>query len=223
MKIPVFALLLGSAAFFCSCKPETARPETPKPVSTKMDTVRMPAVSKEGASTYIVSGGELQWVGKDDGQLYGAVLRVSGGELKINQGYLLSGKVDFEMGSFTVNSGMPEAKRKGFETAVKGASFFNAAKYPTGTFTFKEVLPSQIEAFNAVLEGELTLKGKSELLNIPAKVTADASECSVASVNFGLNTATWALTLPGQKAGKASNNPESDNITLMLNLKAKPQ
>lgn len=223
MKIPVFALLLGSAAFFCSCKPETARPETPKTVSTKMDTVRMPAVSKEGASTYIVSGGELQWVGKDDGQLYGAVLRVAGGELKINQGYLLSGKVDFEMGSFTVNSGMPEAKRKAFETAVKGASFFNTGKHPLGTFTFKEVLPSQIEAFNAVLEGELTLKGKSELLNIPAKVTADASECSVGSVNFGLNTATWDLRLPGQKAGKATNNPESDNITLMLNLKAKPQ
>ena len=222
----ILLLLASSALFSCQndSQTEITKPgDKPKP---KVDTLKMPEVGMEGAGTFDVYEGQLSWIGKEEGQLYGATVRVSGGELSANKGFLLQGKIDFDMGSFAVTSGVAEANRKALETKIKGATFLNAAKYPVATFAFKEVLPSSIPAFNAVLEGEMTLRGKSLVLNIPAKVTATAAECTVESVSFGLNAANWGMKMPGGKDNKAGDTPgqlSSDNISVTLSLKAKPR
>lgn len=228
MKFLSSLLLFLAGSLLSSCQndsqTEITKPgDKPKP---KVDTLKMPEVGMEGAATFDIYEGQLTWTGKEDGQLYGATARVSGGELSANKGYLLEGKINFDLGSFAITSGVAEANRKTLENKIKGATFLNVAKYPTATFVFKEVLPSNIEAFNAVLEGALTLRDKSVVLNIPAKVKATGAECTLESVSFGINAANWGMKMPGEKGGKTGDTPgllSADNISLTLSLKAKPR
>lgn len=209
-----------------SCQNDAKTEGAKTAAKPKADTLKMPDVTMEGAGTFDIYEGQLNWVGKEEGQVYGATIRVSGGELSANKGFLLQGKIDFDMTSFAITSGLEEANRKAFEAKIKGATFLNTAKHPAATFTFKEVLPSNIEAFNAILEGDMTLLNKPSVLNIPAKVTASAAGCTVESVSFGLNAANWGMKMPGQKAGKAGDPTgqlSSDNISVTLSLKAKPR
>ncbi len=225
---PSLLLFLAASALF-SCQndsqTEITKPgDRPKP---KVDTLKMPEVGMEGAAAFDIYEGQLTWTGKEDGQLYGATARVNGGELSANKGYLLQGKINFDLGSFAITSGLAEeANRKTLENKIKGATFLNVAKYPTATFVFKEVLPSNIAAFNTVLEGDLTLRDKSVVLNIPAKVTVTNAECTLESVSFGINAANWGMKMPGEKGGKTGDTPgqlSADNISLTLSLKAKPR
>ena len=68
------------------------------------DTLRVAPVSMEGASTFMITEGIVTWSGtktlKKDG--HQGTIAVEGGELLVNQGQLIKGKVILDMNSLTV-------------------------------------------------------------------------------------------------------------------------
>lgn len=216
-------ILLGSVALF-SCKndPKPTNPEaTVTPVS-KPDTVRVAAVPTEGAATFTVREGVVNWLGKRTvGNRHTGTVKVASGELKVNQGRLLSGKITLDMHSVAVDNMKDPGAKADLESHLKDADFFEVKKYPTGEFVFDEVLPSNMPDFNWVISGDLTLKGKTNRVNIPVKMTVTDDELKAQSANFVINRTNWGINFQSGVLGTVKDKIIEDIVPLSITLTAK--
>lgn len=206
------------AAIMAGCQNDPKSADNQSPKQLKVDTLEMPVRTREGAGTYDITEGTITWIGKNGQQLYAANVPFKG-ELLANQDYLLSGTLELDMTGLALIGDQPSGEEKAkLEQAIKSASYLNTAKYPTARLEFSEVLPSKMEAFNAVLEALLTMKGKTLPVNVPLKVTVGPETCTLESVNFGVNATDWGMALPGKKGMPAD---EGGNLTWTLTAKAR--
>ena len=213
---------LGSIALF-SCKNETKTvQEAPVTQVSKPDTIRLLPVSTEGAATYAISEGVVNWLGKRTiGNRHTGTIKISGGELKFNQGRLLSGKVTIDMNSVSVNNMKDPGAKSDLESHLKDVDFFDVKKYPTGEFVFTEVLPSNTPDFNWVISGDLSLKGKTEHVNIPVKMNIAGDELSAESANFVINRTKWGISFQSGLLGTVKDKIIEDIVPLSLTITAK--
>jgi len=221
LKLIALVFLAVFAFFSCKNDPRPA-PETQAAVTPKPDTLRLDPVPTEGAATFAVTEGIVNWLGKRTiGNRHTGTVKVSGGELQVNQGRLLSGKVTLDMASVAVNNMKDPGAKADLESHLKDADFFEVKKYPTGEFVFKEVLPSKLPDFNWVISGDLTLKGKTNHVNIPVKMTISDKGLTAQSVNFVINRTHWDIKFQSGLLGTAKNKIIEDIVPLSLTLKAK--
>jgi len=217
------AMLVVAAAFF-SCaedpKMETAADQTPK-----ADTIKMPApLSADGAATFTVTEGTVYWAAKKaGGKQHNGSIKVKGGSLKVKEGQILSGSVTIDMGSVEVLDLKDPGEKGDLEKHLKDSDFFEVNKYPEGTFVFDGVLPSNNPAFNTVIPGNLTLKGKSNTVNIPIKTTLNEKELVAESTSFIINRTNWGINFRAGILGTAKDKLIEDNVMLSFTLKAKAQ
>ena len=216
---PVFFSIF--VLFSCEDDSKPARDVQVTPVS-KPDTVRLQPVPTEGASTFIVTEGVVNWLGKRTvGNRHTGTVKVAGGELKVNQGRLLSGKITLDMSSVAVNNMKDPGAKADLESHLKDADFFEVKKYPTGEFIFNEVLPSNTPDFNWVISGKLTLKGKTEPVNIPVKMTITDDELNAQSANFVINRTKWGINFQSGLLGTVKDKIIEDIVPLSLTITAK--
>lgn len=216
-------MVIVAAAFFsCAGEPnkDTATSQTPK-----ADTIKMPApVSPEGAATFTVTEGTIYWAAKKaGGKQHNGSIKVKSGSVMVKEGRILSGNVTIEMGSIEVLDLKDPGEKSDLEKHLKDSDFFEANKYPDGTFEFTEVLPSNNPAFNMVIPGNLTLKGKSNSVNIPVKTTLNEKELSAESASFLIDRTKWGINFRAGILGTAKDKLIEDNVMLSFTLKAKAQ
>lgn len=216
-------VLFGMATFLPSCA------EDPKPADTaratpvsKPDTIRLAPVPTEGAATFAVTEGSVNWLGKRSvGSRHTGTISVAEGSLQVNQGRLLSGKITLDMRSISVDNMKDPGAKADLESHLKDADFFEVKKYPTGEFTFDEVLPSNTPDFNWVVSGDLTLKGKTERVNIPVKMQISDGELVAESANFVINRTKWGINFQSGILGTVKDKIIEDIVPLSLKIKAK--
>ncbi|MBV6442862.1 MAG: hypothetical protein EPGJADBJ_04588 [Saprospiraceae bacterium] len=206
-----------------SCKDD--QKPAPEPLVTPVsrpDTVRLKPVPAEGASTFIVTEGVVNWLGKRTiGNRHTGTIKVAGGELKVNQGRLLSGKVTLDMNSIAVENMKDPGAKADLESHLKDSDFFDVKTYPNGEFAFEEVLPSNTPEFNWIISGKLTLKGKTEQVNIPVKMTITEDELTAESANFVINRTKWGINFQSGMLGTVKNKIIEDIVPLSLTVTAK--
>lgn len=191
------------------------------PVS-KPDTILMKPVSAEGASTYVITEGVVNWLGKRAiGNRHTGTVKVAGGEFQVNEGRLLSGKVILDMASLSVNNMKDPGAKADLESHLKNADFFDVKNNPTGEFTFDEVLPSNTPDFNWAVSGDLMLKGKSNHVNIPVKMTITDEELIAESANFVINRTKWGINFQSGMLGTVKDKVIEDIVPLSLKVTAK--
>ena len=213
-------------AFFVlfSCKndpqPETAvQTATPKP-----DTIRLEPVSDEGAETFVITEGVVHWLGKRTvGNRHTGTVNVAGGEFRVNQGRLLSGKVTLDMASISVENIKDPGAKSDLESHLKDSDFFEVKKHPVGEFVFDEVLPSNLPEFNWVISGNLTMKGKTNPVNIPVKMSIKNDELTAQSANFVINRTKWGINFQSGLLGTVKDKIIEDIVPLSLTVTAKKQ
>jgi polyisoprenoid-binding protein YceI len=216
------ATVLFTAAFLFACqnepKKETITDAVPKP-----DTIRVgPTPSADGAATYTVTEGVIYWSAKKTtGGQHNGSIKVKSGSFKINEGQILSGSVIMDMTSVEVLDLKDPGEKSDLEQHLKDNDFFETAKYPEGTFTFDEMLPSNLPAFNTVIPGILTLKGKNSPVNIPLKTTLNANELVAESATFIINRTNWGINFHSGILGTTKDKLIDDNVMLSLRVKAK--
>jgi polyisoprenoid-binding protein YceI len=208
--------------FACQNDPKTTvqEPVTPQTTTTQLP----PPVSAEGAATFSVTEGLVNWAGKKaiNGQHFGTI-KVSGGELMVKDGQLLSGKVTLDMTSVAVLDLKDPNEKSDLESHLKDTDFFEVGKYPKGEFSFDEVLPSTIPAFNHVIAGTLKLKNKKAQVNIPVKMTINGDELTAESATFIINRTQWGINFHSGILGTAKDKLIEDNVPVSLTLKAVKQ
>jgi polyisoprenoid-binding protein YceI len=77
--------------------------------------------------------------------------------------------------NLTIDTGSYDLGDDDYNKQVRGAEWFDAAKYPTATFVSSAIAPAGGNKFNVT--GKLTIKGKSQNVTVPVTVTqAGATE-----------------------------------------------
>lgn len=220
LRISLIISVFAAGCCLFSCKNE------PKPVAEqtapKVDTVRVTPVPTEGAVTYVVSEGAVAWAAqKAIGGGHEGEINIESGEFQVNQGRVLSGKIVLDMSSTHVTDLEDAGQRNELETHLKSADFFNVKQFGKGTFVIDEVLPSNNPDFNQVISGQLTLKGKSNTVNIPVKITINGNELSAISPPFEINRTNWGINFRSGALGTTKDKLIKDGVMLAFKIKAK--
>lgn len=216
---PVFFSFI--TLYSCENDSKPAHETEAMPVS-KPDTIRLKPVSAEGASTFVITEGVVNWLGKRTlGNRHTGTLKVAGGEFKVNEGRLLSGKVTLDMTSITVNNMKDPGAKADLESHLKDTDFFHVKEHPKGEFVFNEVLPSDTPDFNWVISGELTLKKTTNHVNIPVKMTITDDELTAESANFVINRTKWGINFQSGMLGTVKDKIIEDIVPLSLTVTAR--
>ncbi len=205
---------------FFSCKndPKVAAADT----AAKPDTIQEVAVPTAGAATFLVTEGTINWEGKKAmGDGHNGTINVEKGELLVNQGRLISGKVTIDMHSISVSDIKDAGERRDLESHLRDSDFFEAEKFPKAEFVIQQVLPSNNPAFNWLIVGELTMKGKTKPVNIPVTLHIEGDKLKAESPTFPINRTEWGVNFQSGILGTAKNKLINDNVMLSLTLEAK--
>jgi polyisoprenoid-binding protein YceI len=212
-------LLAGLSLFACQNDAPANKPEAnaaPKP-----DTIRYEPAPTEGAAPYQVSSGTVYWSAKRAiGSMHNGVIAISGGDLMVNQGQLVGGRITLDMSSIEVTNMDDPSEKATLESHLKDKDFFEVKKYPEATFEVTEILPSSQSAFNWVIRGNLTIKDKTHPVNIPVRMSIAEGKLLAESVTFVINRTKWGVNFRSGILGTAKDKLIEDVVSLSLKIEA---
>jgi polyisoprenoid-binding protein YceI len=216
------------AAFLCvlslfACKNDPKTTDTANANAPKVDTIKVAPVPTTGAATYLITDGTVYWAAKKStgSEHTGTVTIQNGSEIQVNQGQLQSGVASIDMNTIAVTDIKDSGERRELESHLKDSDFFDVAKFPKGEIKFLEVFPSNIPEFNCVITCNLTLKGKTNPVNIPVKVTVNGDELVAESPTFAINRTQWGINFHSGILGTVKDKLIEDMVRLTLKVKAK--
>ncbi len=179
LKITLMAVI-ALGAFSCKNNDKEAQEMTEEVAeATEMAT----EYTVDTAASKIVWGGE-----KPTGKHHGTIA-LSEGTIFLNNGMVEAGNFTFDMNSITVEDLEGEQKAN-LEAHLKGTvegkegDFFNVKEYPTAKFEM-----TGIE--NNMVKGNLTVKGKTNAIEFPAKVTVEGDKVTLQSESFEIDRTKW--------------------------------
>ncbi len=215
-------LLLSLSLFSLLCCKNDPKTEAAQ-AAPKIDTILVNPVPTEGAATFKVTEGMVEWSGTKTMKKTGhqGTITIESGELMVNQGQLISGKVTLDMNSISVTDIKDPGERRDLESHLKDSDFFEVIKFPKAEFVFSEVLPSTMPNFNWVLSGNLTMKGKTAPVNIPVKVSIEGNELRAESPAFPINRTQWGVNFRSGMLGTVKDKMIDDMVPLSLKIVAK--
>lgn len=169
----------------------------------------------------------INWTGsKPTGEHIGSI-SIASGSFHFTNHQLESGKAVIDMTSITVeDEGMPEDAKKSLEAHLKGTAegkeedFFNTKKFPTAGF---EITRIQKEGEKMLIQGNLTMKEKTQNVSFPAAITwaSDSSSVKIISEAFTIDRTKWDVNY-GSKTifGDLGDKFINDEISLKIAIKA---
>lgn len=172
----------------------------------------------------------IYWEGsKPTGSKHFGNINITDGQLFINNGKLVSGGFNLDMNSITVTDITGDDKTD-LEAHLKGTEadgtdhFFNVTKFPTGKFEITSVTDTTGEnGLNAHVKGNLTLKGVTKEISIPANVAVNEAGVTVSTPNFTINRTEWGVNYKSKSIfSDLGDKFINDDIMLKINLTAKP-
>ena len=183
--------------------------------------VYTPATS-DGAVDYTVTSGTVYWSAKKAiGDPHYGSIEVSEGVMQVKDGKLISGAATINMNAIGVSDPQDPKERADLTAHLMDADFFDVKKYPMAKFTIDEVLPSTNPNYNAIVRGQLTMKNKTNPVNIPAKLEVKGDELIATTLTFPINRTLWGVNFRSGVLGTAKDKLIEDVITLTISLKAK--
>ncbi len=203
--IPVVAIALLAS---CNSAPkETAETTEAKPAAE----VTGVAYNVDTA-TSLVSFVGTKPVGKHTGDF-----KLTAGTLSVTEGNVSGGSFTIDVNSVVLTDINPYAAK--LREHLLGADFFDVQKFPTATFeiTGSEPLTNDTTGTHKI-SGNLTLKGVTENISFPAKISLSESEVT-ANASFGIDRTKWGIVYNNDKSlGDKFIYPV---VEIALNIKAK--
>ncbi len=210
-KVVVFGL---ATLLFVSCKKEERK------------NAETPTISEELSGVAKVdSTSTIAWIGSKPTGKHNGEINVKDGEFTLEKGKITQGKFIIDMNSIAVLDLEGEDKTN-LEAHLKGTNkpeaedhFFNVKKFPEATF---EVIGYANENGSELLEGNLTLKGKTNKVKFPVSVEEKEGFIHLTSTAFEINRTLWDVKY-GSKSffDDLGDKYINDEISLTLNIKAK--
>lgn len=197
----IFLLLLTAAA---ACQ------QAPKADKANVSEPQAVATPTEGKTLQLDTAAcTLLWIGtKPTGEHRGS-FQFQDGELFVKDSAVTGGHFTINIASLRNHdlNTQPDMKRQ-LEDELKGANFFDAARYPTAKFEVTEVTPYHPSANdNSVLlkdathmvRGNLTMKNATKNITFPAKIVFEKGKVRAAA-NFNIDRTQWGMTYRADKS-----------------------
>jgi len=188
--------------------------------------VGVKAIPTIDAKKYSISAGTITWIGskKVTGASHEGIFEIANGNITAEGDAIKSGEFVIDMNSLK-NLDMaanPEMAGK-LVGHLKSKDFFEVEKYPKSTFAITGVKKSSSDGTNFLISGDLTMKGKTNNVSIPTKVTLNDDGTIQALTNkFSIDRMDWNIEYGSGLKGAVGDNIISDNVGIQIQLKATP-
>ena len=213
-----FLFLFAGGFFACNNAPEGQKVESGEAVETNTETSE--------AVTYTVNTERslINWTAtKAIGNGHTGNAKLTNGTLKIKDGKLVGGSIELDMNSIAPTDLEGEKKAK-LESHLKTNDFFEVEKFPTGNFEIASVTPvSDNPDITHNITGNLSMKGISKSVTIPANIAIAENEISAVTPNFTINRTDWGIQYNSGILGTAKDKIINDEVGLQIQLSASPQ
>ncbi|MEM9526990.1 MAG: YceI family protein [Bacteroidota bacterium] len=215
-----FFILLSFAALFAAC----GGPEGEAVAST--DAVDEAAGKTElvAAAQYNVdpAASSINWEGTKVAYGHVGTVPVTNGQLMVAEGELKGGQFSIDL---------REIKNTDIEDAEKSAKlvghlhsedFFDVANHPMAEFTITQIqAAAEGEEYTHDITGNLTLRGESRSITIPATVSMEGGQLKANTPKFTIDRTEWGVTYKNSGIeGIVKDEIINDNIGLEIMLVA---
>ena len=221
MRTSIKLLFLVSILSFvaaCNNAPKGEKVEAEEAVETPAAPTTNTAA--KGAATYNVQAqaSQIVWTGaKLAGGQHTGTISLQSGELSLNDGQLVGGKFVIDMNSINNVDQKPGEGKEKLEGHLKSGDFFEVEKFPTGEFEITSVaaVSGQEDATHNIT-GNLTMKGITKSITIPAKVVVAPPQVNAVTPQFTIDRTQWDIKFQSGLIGTAKDKIINDEIGLKL-------
>jgi len=137
-----------------------------------------------------LTSSDVHWWGykiaKTEASSHDGTVKVKSGNLVLKNGAVVGGTFVLDMTSLTSTdlSGEYQGKLNGH---LKNGDFFEVEKFPTATYKITSVKKNTNKDYNFVVNGNLTIKGKTAPVSFPAKITSANGVVTLESDKFSFD------------------------------------
>lgn len=163
---------------------------------------------------------KIEWVGKKVTGQHNGEVKLKSGDFTLKDGNITSGNFVIDMKSIVALDLEGEWKQK-LEGHLKSADFFDVEKSPTATFILTKCEVKADDKGNThLLTGNLTIKGISNQITIPARVSTQDNKF-VAIAEFSINRTDYNIKYgSGKFFQDLGDKMIYDDFDIKLNLAA---
>lgn len=187
-------LIITAFLLVIACKPKGEKAEV-----TKAGAVKEAASSNTSYKVDLATS-KVLWEGSKPGGKHTGTINIKDANLTVKDGNIDSGSFTLNMNSITVTDLKAGEGKEDLEGHLKGLvdgkedHFFNVAQFPTATFEITKVssLANNPEA-NALIYGNLTMKGKTQQVAFKAKSMIANGQIEVTTPPFTINRTQWGI------------------------------
>jgi polyisoprenoid-binding protein YceI len=219
MKKTAILASMAAALIFTACSDNNT-------TNTETNAVTTEALSADGGEAYAVvpAESELTWNGKKVGGEHSGNIDLQNGQLLVANEQVIGGEFTIDMTTIT-NTDLTDAKyNSDLVGHLKSDDFFGVEQHPTANFKINRVSPIANAAAgqpNYNVEGDLTVKGKTNPVSFPATVTVENGTAS-AKADVIIDRSKYDVQY-GSKSffPNIGDKMIDDNFTVSLDLTAK--
>ena len=166
----------------------------------------------------------VNWEGsKKIGGGHTGTIPVTQGQLMVAEGRLVGGKFSLDIRELKNTDLDEDSGRDKLVGHLKSGDFFDVEKFPMAEFVITNVQP-QTDGTDGVthnITGNLTLKGQSRSVTLPATVSMDGNQFKASTPKFTIDRKEWGMDYgSGSLAGIAQDNIINDEVGLELMIVA---
>ncbi len=135
------------------------------------------AVSSGEETVYKIdtASSSIKWTGKKVTGKHNGSIKIQSGELKVVNNVITGGTITIDMQSIKNDDLTDKESNQKLIGHLKSPDFFDVEKHPTATFEIVRLDAGKAEK-EEVVTGKLTLKGKSDEISVPVKITHHDNE-----------------------------------------------
>jgi len=215
MKKTALSLVIVTGLFFSvtSCKKTTETTEAGEVAETSAEAITY-KVDVESSTIEWKAGTVIP------GKSHFGTISLSSGEINVKDGVLEAGSFVLDMPSITVKDIDEENGKSYLEAHLRGTNedsaddFFNTTQFPEGKFEITAVTSEG-------LDGNLTLKGITKNIKVPAKIKVSANEVAIISEPFFIDRTLWNVNFRNQSMlDVATDKVIKNDVEIKLSIKA---
>lgn len=137
-----------------------------------------------------VVGSDVHWWGykiaKSEASSHDGTVNVKSGSLEVKNNKVVGGTFVLDMTTISSTDLTGDYKGK-LDGHLKNGDFFEVEKFPTATFVITSIQAKNDKVFNSTVNGNLTVKGKTNAISFPARVVVGKDQTSIVSDKFTID------------------------------------
>lgn len=149
-----------------------------------------------GQTKKVVSSDVHWWgykVAKTAASSHEGTVKVQSGDIVLKGNSIAIGTFVLDMTSINTTDLSGERQEK-LNSHLKNNDFFEVEKYPTAVYTITSVKKSNNKDFPFMINGNLTVKGKTNMVSFPAKITNNKGTITIESDKFSWDRQKFDVT-----------------------------